>query len=249
MPATIIGNSEWTARGLVLTAQNAQEQVNGLVNVQVTYVGPASRHDQISREFYQDAPPPIWPQVVSPSELVTNRLYMVSRSVSRANGLTTVQADYVGGLQRAGFDGYFLRTNKETGKTGRALPEQSIRFVGGQTVLFLGFIAGAVSEASFETSYAFGGVFIKHSIEFVQIGQTYSLKEPKFTFRDMFVPEFAVQTFTNNIAQDPNIIFSSPAILFEGAVAKLGDYLPPKFIDRPQYITPVVKVIEREYFF
>jgi hypothetical protein len=116
MPATIIGNSEWTSRGFVLTAQDAQEQVNGLVNVQVTYVGPASKHDQISRSFYVDAPPPIWPQVVSPSELVTNRLYMESRSVTRANGLTTVQANYVGGLQRAGFRGYFLREQLESSK-------------------------------------------------------------------------------------------------------------------------------------
>jgi hypothetical protein len=120
MPATIIGNSEWTSRGLVLTAQNAQEQVNGLVNVQVTYVGPASRHDQISRSFYLDAPPPIFPSVVSASELVTGRLYMVSRSVSRENGLTTVQAEYVGGLQRAGFKGYFLSEQREIGKTLQA---------------------------------------------------------------------------------------------------------------------------------
>jgi len=120
MPATIIGNSEWTSRGLVLTAQDAQEQVNGLVNVQVTYVGPASRHDQISRSFYLDAPPPIFPSVVSPSELVTGRLYMVSRSVSRENGLTTVQATYVGGLQRAGFKGYFLSEQREQGKTLQA---------------------------------------------------------------------------------------------------------------------------------
>ena len=120
MPATIIGNNEWNQRGLVLTAQAAQEQINGLVNVQVEYVGPSSKHDIISRSFYQDAPPPIWPDVVNRSELVTNRLYMESRTVTRANGLTTVQATYVGGLQRAGFKGYFLSEQKEPDKTANA---------------------------------------------------------------------------------------------------------------------------------
>jgi hypothetical protein len=245
MPSTIIGSAEWNTRGLVLSRMDAQEQVNGLVNVQVEYVGPATRHDIISRSFYQDAPPPIWPSVVSPGDLVTNRLYMESRSVERANGLTTVRANYVGGLQRAGFDGYFLRTDKETGQGGVALPAGSIKVDQGTFSTIN--IVGQIEDDVF--GYDFSGVFIKHTIEFMQIGDAYAVKEPKFTFKDMFAPETARLLFSKDTAIDPNVIFAAPEILFGSAFVKLGEYLPPKFIDRAQYITPLVKVMQREYFF
>ena len=113
MPATIIGSQTWNTKGIVLSRQSAQEQVNGLVNVQVEYTLPASKQQQIDRMFHVDAPPPIWPTVVNRSEMLTNQIYMVERSVERANGLVTVQASYVGGLQRAGFRGYYLRESVE----------------------------------------------------------------------------------------------------------------------------------------
>jgi len=250
MPAIIRGSAEWNQRGLILSRMDAQEQVNGLVNVQVEYVGPSTRHDIISRSFYQDAPPPIWPSVVSPGELVTNRLYMESRTVERANGLTKVRANYVGGLQRAGFNGYFLRTDKETGRGGFALPAGSvITDAAGFRLITLGAVVGAVAESTSSVAYNFSGTFIKHTIEFMQIGEAYAVREPTFTFQDMFVPESAKLFFGGGTAPDPNVIFSLPEILFGEGLAKSGDYLPPKFIDRAQYITPLVKVIEREYFF
>jgi hypothetical protein len=245
MPAIVRGSAEWNQRGLILSRMDAQEQVNGLVNVQVEYVGPSTRHDIISRSFYQDAPPPIWPSVVSPGELVTNRLYMESRTVERANGLTKVRANYVGGLQRAGFNGYFLRTDKETGRSGVALPAGSVKVDQGAFSVIS--IVGETDDGVF--GYDFSGVFIRHTIEFMQIGDAYAVKEPKFTFKDMFVPETARLLFSRDTATDPNAIFSLPEILFGSGFVKLGEYLPPKFIDRAQYITPLVKVIEREYFF
>jgi hypothetical protein len=247
MPAIIRGSAEWNQRGLILSRMDAQEQVNGLVNVQVEYVGPSTRHDIISRSFYQDAPPPIWPSVVSPGELVTNRLYMESRTVERANGLTKVRANYVGGLQRAGFNGYFLRTDKETGRSGVALPQESVRVDFGRVSAIV--IGRNLDTETGTLGYDFRGVFIRHTVEFMQIGDAYALKEPKFTFKDMFAPESATRFFTTGVEQDPNVIFSQPAIALGSALVKFGDYLPPKFIDRPQYITPLVKVIEREYFF
>ena len=113
MPSTIIGSASWNSTGLVLSQQSAQEQVTGLINVQVTYVAPVTKQSQASAKFYTDAPPPIWPTVVLRSELVTNNLYLVDRTIERANGLLTIQANYVGALQRAGFKGYYLREQVE----------------------------------------------------------------------------------------------------------------------------------------
>lgn len=193
MPATIIGNNEWNTRGLVLTRQDAQEQVNGLVTVQVEYVGPSTKHDQLSRNFFTDAPPPIWPSVVNRDELLTNRLYMESRTFTRANGLTTVRANYVGGLVRAGFDGYYLREEKEPGKRATAY-----RYVSGDT-LFTQDLATGVTIA-LAASFVFpptgapfrradaGTEFIYDekikSVQFVRIGGQSSVRLPTFFRND-----------------------------------------------------------------
>jgi hypothetical protein len=248
MPATIIGNSEWTARGLVLTAQNAQEQVNGLVNVQVTYVGPASRHDQISRNFYLDAPPPIFPTVVSPSELVTNRLYMVSRSVSRANGLTTVQADYVGGLQRSGFNGYFLKTEKEPSQSGIAYflgPVPTGPFppgFTGSTIFQTALGDFALREVGF-----FNFDLISQVYEFVEIGNTTAVKLPPVTRNSLM----QIYDGDSQFALPAEKAYSAPIVGINGTNYYAEGYADIKFqrkvVDSPQFVTPTVKIIERKF--
>jgi hypothetical protein len=232
MPATIIGNNEWNQRGLVLTAQDAQEQVNGLVNVQATYVGPSSKHDIIGRSFYQDAPPPIWPNVVNRGELVTNRLYMESRTVTRANGLTTVNANYVGGLQRAGFNGYFLREVKEPDKgalvyqpsVGGLSGSVSIEFSEGQPLFVLGPAeAIAITER------------IK-LLEFVRIGEAQSVKFPNFIWRDLISP---------HPFYDSQRLLSFPVINVNNR--HYINTVPVRPTESSNYITPTVQVVTAEY--
>jgi hypothetical protein len=120
MPATIIGSPQWNTRGLILSEQSAQDQVNGLINVQAVYVGPSSKHDKIVRSFYPDAPPPIFPSIVSRGELLTGNLYLEQSSITRANGITTVRANYVGGVYR-GRGGFHVDETRESQRTGFAL--------------------------------------------------------------------------------------------------------------------------------
>jgi hypothetical protein len=271
MPATIIGNSEWTSRGLVLTAQDAQEQVNGLVNVQVTYVGPASRHDQISREFYQDAPPPIFPSVVSPSELVTNRLYMVSRSVSRANGLTTVQADYVGGLQRSGFNGYFLSESVERGKRATAY-----NYFGGTvlnsvvvssfTIINVGTFTAETATMRAPLNYTPGGVLRNTTIgsvflyderiklvEFVRIANTSAAVVPSFTRADLASLSKTQQgnvNFFGVTAQGPSDasfadlwLVDGPDEVKEFGLLSFEKDTPIAYTESSSFVTPTVEVV------
>lgn len=120
MPATIIGSTEWNQRGLVLTQQSAAEDKTGLVTVSATYAGPSSKHDAILRQFYREAPPPIWPSVVSKDDLLTRRLYLDTLTVNRANGITEVQASYVGGVAARGGK-FFIDETKESPINGLAL--------------------------------------------------------------------------------------------------------------------------------
>ena len=178
MPSTVIGNATWNATGLVLSQQFAQEQVTGLVNVQLTYVCPASKQHTIARSFYLDAPPPIWPSVITRGELLTNNLYMVARSVQTANGICTINAEYAGGLRRAGFVGYFLYESIELKKQLEAYsiytgPEASTQRIDDVQVSYERLRVGAgefieVPVRSFTTRYVDNGfqfayIFVKDS--------------------------------------------------------------------------------------
>jgi hypothetical protein len=265
MPATIIGNSQWTSRGLVLTAQDAQEQVNGLVNVQVTYVGPASRHDEISRSFYLDAQPPIFPTVVSPSELVTNRLYMVSRSVSRANGLTTVTAQYAGGLQRAGFRGYFLSESIEKGKKGQAFNY----FDGTQLYQSIGFGSFTVSapltvtpNGTTRTTGA-GSSFLYDErvkiVEFMRVNKQSSVVLPTFFRADLASIVGAQENilwrrWLGDLARLPEDAASSDLWVVDGPEEIKGfgqlsfeKETPVGFTESSSYVTPTVEIVTLTY--
>jgi hypothetical protein len=247
MPAIIRGSAEWNQRGLILSRMDAQEQVNGLVNVQVEYVGPSTRHDIISRSFYQDAPPPIWPSVVSPGELVTNRLYMESRTVERANGLTKVRANYVGGLQRAGFNGYFLKTEKEPNQTGFAIffgPISDKPF--GQTIF-----ETALGNFSYEGAGIFTFDLIPQIYEFVEIGTATAVKLPTVTRNSL------IQIYDSDSKSGSNFLLSSekayraPIMVINNTNYYAEGYADIKFqrkvVDSPQFVTPTVKIIERKF--
>jgi hypothetical protein len=89
-----------------------QEQVTGLVNVSVEYV--TATPERVSDLFYTDAPPPIWPTSVDEWALQNRSLYMVSRSMAKANGLTTISAEYAGGLlARNGSPTMLISTERE----------------------------------------------------------------------------------------------------------------------------------------
>jgi hypothetical protein len=262
MPATIIGNNEWNQRGLVLTAQDAQEQVNGLVNVQATYVGPSSKHDIISRSFYQDAPPPIWPSVVNRSELVTDRLYMESRAVTRANGLTTVRASYVGGLQRAGFNGYFLSEFVEKNKKAKAYNYVETETLYSQsstgTLGTVGFavLANRVKSPTGSTRLASAPLQFTYNekikkIEFVRIGEASSARLPIFYRSDcaFIVRPGTPYTFGLSGVLSPTTADSANLWIVDAPeeLASFEQNTPVPFSEDLSYITPTVKVVTLEY--
>jgi hypothetical protein len=237
MPATVIGSAEWNTRGIVLSSQSAQEQINGLVNVQVEYALPASKQYQIDRMFFVDAPPPIWPTVVNRAEMLTNNLYMTQRSISRANGLVTVNAEYVSGLKRAGSRGYFLRTNRE--------PEV-------YAIAYDNLFSGVLVIID-GTTLNVRGDFIKHTFEFVQIGESTAVKLPTLDVRDVYKPTSAYFSFGGTVLDDLSQVFTRKYIrVYNNArrVAKSeGVYLPAESSDKFEYVTPSVKIVHRELFF
>lgn len=126
MPSTVYTSPSLNARGLALVSQSVQEQISGLVNVSVEYVTTATRRDLVASMFYLDAPPPIFPDCVNRFELQNRALYMVTRNITQANGLVTINAEYAGGLRRGGSppllitterdgpNGYFFQSAQET---------------------------------------------------------------------------------------------------------------------------------------
>lgn len=243
MPATVIGSAEWNTRGIVLSSQSAQEQINGLVNVQVEYALPASKQYQIDRMFFVDAPPPIWPTVVNRAEMLTNNLYMTQRSISRANGLVTVNAEYVSGLKRAGFRGYFLTTTRE--------PEVFVKAF--DNVLESLIPSSEGLPILDNTMLNVRGDFIKHTFEFVQIGESSSAKLPTLDVRDFYTPTRATFAFGGSILDDLSQVFTRKYIRVYSdtrrSAKRAGVYLPAASSDKYEYVTPLVKIVNRELFF
>jgi hypothetical protein len=236
MPSTIIGSASWNSTGLVLSAQSAQEQVTGLVNVQVTYVAPVTKQAQASAKFYTDAPPPIFPSVVLRSELVTNNLYLVDRTIERANGLLTITANYVGALQRAGFKGYYLREQVEPRR--RAL---SYNYTNTASLVSQYDPTGALRRVTVPQ-------FVPYDerlkvVEFVRIGRAQAVSPPTFFRADM---ASVAKNAAAAAAADLWIVTGPSDALVEGFLS-FEKTTPITPTEGSTYITPTVQAISLSY--
>jgi hypothetical protein len=247
MPANIIGSTEWNQRGIVLSRQTMQEQLNGLVNVQVEYNVPATRQSDIDKLFYVDAPPPIWPTVVNRSEMLTNNLYMTIRTVERANGLVTISAEYVGGLVRGGFAGYYLWTENEGQTRGTAyIPPATPPNLGGAGALLITpngtFPLTGASVVPFLTE------IIIHNFEFVQIGNVAAVSVPVVKRNTLLQPypgKSQDRSFTpEEILAAPLIIVGEGAYFSEATEMRRQRQEASKF----NHMTPLVKIVTKKYF-
>lgn len=271
MPSIIIGSPRWNATGLTITAQSAQEQINGLLNVQVTYVAPATKQTQASAKFYLDAAPPIWPSVVERSELVTNNLYMVDRTIERANGMVTVQANYVGGLQRAGFRGYYLREQVEYGKLGQA-------YNYGKSTLGTFFVytpTGSLANVGYNTAFTYDERI--KLVEFVRIGRLQAVTLPTFYRSDLasilkqsrsgrssysnavvdgtpvFSPSGGIGTWrfssdSPEAAESADLwVAAGPADALRAGLLSFEKTSPVPSTESAEFITPTVQVVSRIY--
>lgn len=104
MPALVHFNNA-LSNGVLVTSTQVARQANGLIDVQIDYVGRAAKLSQLMRLFYLDAPPPVFPASdLSRADLVNGKLFMVSSSTAQANGIATISARYAGvafGIEKA----------------------------------------------------------------------------------------------------------------------------------------------------
>jgi hypothetical protein len=251
MPATVIGSVEWNTKGIILSRQSAQEQVNGLVNVQAEYSIPASKQYQIDRMFYVDAPPPIWPTVVNRAEMLTNNLYMTQRSISRANGLVIVNAEYASGLKRAGFRGYFVRETVETGKKATAYNYITIAQGGTPGVVT---VIRTPAPNSVLRNTDIGSLFIYDerikTVEFVAIGGQSSATAPTFTREALASTLGSVGGFgaTTNTAGSADVWRTGgPIELYAAGLLSFEKDTPVIPLESAEFLTPSVQVVTLTY--
>lgn len=190
MPFTIVQSPAFSQRGIALNESSCSEQVNGLVEVQTRFTIAKSRQQEIDRLFYVDAPPPIDPACIAKSSLLTNRLYMQSRTVSSSTGFLTIDARYVGGLARAGFVGYFLTEQKGPAPTSSAgsaiLGSNTLTGIAASPSIAASSGIGAFTSSMFGTNNRSGILsfnaprsYIRQNlVEFVQIGTETAVKVP-----------------------------------------------------------------------
>jgi hypothetical protein len=111
MPSIVHSAASFASRKIAIVSESATEQPTGLVNVQIEYVATVANRDRVARDFYVDAPPPIFPSCIEKNDLQSRRLYMVSRSIAQSTGLLRISANYAGALWRN--SNYLLTTSRE----------------------------------------------------------------------------------------------------------------------------------------
>jgi hypothetical protein len=249
MASLIVSSPSFAARGFALTEHSAVEQSNGLLEARVRYVTTVANRDQFAARFFPDAPPPIHPPCVNASELVTGRLYMVNRSISQANGLVTVDAEYAGAWQRQGASGYYLTQDRTGPFKGSTIYSIGSFELGEVTIFFNDIPATRI--------YNFDYYINETVVEYAQVGNTPPLGLPTFGFEDLFVFLKLTGAFGANasIQHGQDIIFGSQLSIFPAGVVLparpetlIKDVQEPKPVEEPAiFITPTVRIKKIRY--
>jgi hypothetical protein len=245
MPATIVKGSEFSSRGIVLSQSSCVEQVNGLVEVKTRWFVDKARQAEIDRLFFVDAQPPRHPGCITKASLLTQRLYMVSRSVTSESGFLVVEASYVGALARPGSRGYYL--TEEKGPIQRGTNFYSIPyFVLGEPFAFVG---GVPASRGYNFDY-----FNKEiTVEYVEIDKLTATAIPELTFDDLFVFVKLINVFGPGATMLDSlaVIFGSQVRVLPGA-GGLGprqevllssfNKIPVRTAEPSSFLTPTVKI-------
>jgi len=245
MPATIVKGSVFSSRGIVLASSSCVEQVNGLVEVQTRWFVDKARQTEIDRLFFVDAQPPSDPGCIIKSSLLTQRLYMVSRSVTSENGFLSVEASYVGALARPGSRGYYLTEERGPivfGQNYYALP---YAILDNTTV----FGEGVPASRGYVFSY-----FTKEmTFEYVEIDNLTATAITEPTFNDLFVFVKLVSVYGEGASMLDSlaVIFGSQARVLP-SLAGLGarqevlrsnfNKIPVRTLEPSSFLTPTVKI-------
>jgi hypothetical protein len=250
MPATIVKGSEFSSRGIILSQSSCVEQVNGLVEVQTRWFVDKARQTEIDRLFFVDAQPPSHPSCITKSSLLTQRLYMVSRSVTSENGFLAIDASYVGALSRPGSRGFYL--TEEKGPISQGTNFYAIGyFVAGEP---FSFVNGVPASRVYNLEF-----FNKEiTVEFVTIGDITATAIPEFTFKDLFVFVKLLSVFgpSASLLDSQAVVFGSQVGVqpSRGGIGPRSETLISTFnktVNRTQepasFLTPTVKVSKIRY--
>jgi hypothetical protein len=246
MPATIVKGSVFSSRGIVLASSSCVEQVNGLVEVQTRWFVDKARQTEIDRLFVVDAQPPSDPGCITKSSLLTQRLYMVSRSVTSENGFLSVEASYVGALARPGSRGYYLTEEKGPILRGTNFYAVPYRMFGEPFVLVDG-------QQPASRGYVFDYFNKEITVEYVEIDKLTATAIPELTFDDLFVFVRLIGVFGSGATMLDSlaVIFGSQVRVLPGAgglgprqesLASNFNKTPVRTLEPSSFLTPSVKI-------
>jgi hypothetical protein len=244
MPS-IVHTTNQLINGLAVVSDSASESASGLVRAQIEYVHRTANIARLNKLFYVDAPPPVFPKSVNANELINRRLYMVQRSVEQRNGLTHVQAEYVGGF-----------ANKPN-NYGRFIDRESERSFSFSQRRQFTLVNPDPSEPSptqegtffFTDFYAYSYIPFVHTFEYAEVGNvaSYRVVPPSIemlfelsTFRGEFYERAPERGWGGIKAVPYEKEFFVNQIVSENTI---------KDDRRAIYETPTVKTIQHRYYF
>jgi hypothetical protein len=252
MSFTIVQSPAFAQRGIALNESSCVEQVNGLIEVQARFTIPKSRQAEIDRLFFVDAQPPIDPSCVTKASLLTQRLYMVARSVTSESGFLVIDASYVGALARPGSQGFYLTEEKGAILRGTNLYSIPYMVPGIESFVIVEGYGFASRVYTFE-------YFNKEiTVEFVQISSLTATAIPELTFDDLFVfvKLLSVGGPDASLLDSQAAIFGSQLRVIP-SVDGLGpraetlistfNKTPVRTVEPATFVTPTVKIAKVRY--
>jgi hypothetical protein len=240
MPALVHTNIALQG-GFAKVSESVSEDASGLVTVQMEFVCRASNSARLSRLFYSDAPPPIFPDALNASDLITRRLYMVNRSVEQSNGLTYVQAEYAAGFANKRSN-HLRFVDRESERSFQFISEPfEIRRVNPNAP------DNIITAGNLTNRFAYSWIPFVVTFEYVEIGSiaAYTPTQPPRS------ELFSISAFSSN--------FYVPAPELGWSAIKNISYEKSWFEDlfinrtvredrKPVYVTPTVKTIQHRFY-
>lgn len=240
MPSIVHSSPRLQSRRLAIVSEDVAEQPTGLVNVSIEYVCTAANRDRVARDFYVDAPPPIFPSSVNRNDLQTRQLYMISRTLTEKNGLVSIKASYAGALWRGSSD-FLLTTQRE-----KRLAVYAWNGL---------FVSPSTSQPIFLPYTAFyRWVSVVHNYEYASVGDyRLQIAEPDLNALASLESVGGNSPFQENRGSTITDVGSFPFALYSQSLTKeeADKFLQQHVIEQNEtvnYTTPSVTIRRREVF-
>jgi hypothetical protein len=212
-----------------------------LILVRLSFVHRNENTGRLNKLFYIDAPPPVFPKSLRPTDLISGRLYMTTRNLSCSNGLTYVTAEYAGGV--------YSRRNNVVRSVVRE-SEQTFSFTSQPRTVTLqnpNEPFNTVISSNLTDFFSYSWVPLVHSYEYVEIGSMPSYEPTAPPASELY----SLTAFSSSIWRNAPELGWGQLKTISYERGWFEDKLSSSAVKedrKPNFVTPTVKTIQHRFY-